>query len=66
MGKVDINGKNISKHEHANSPPCHWDLTTDGGIGYTVNDYGLVCYRFCIGKLSGSRWQCGIMGTEGT
>ena len=23
MGKVDINGRNISKHEHANSPPCH-------------------------------------------
>ena len=23
MGKVDINGKKISKHEHANSPPCH-------------------------------------------
>ena len=23
MGKVDINGKNISKHECANSPPCH-------------------------------------------
>ena len=22
VGKVDINGKDISKHEHANSPPC--------------------------------------------
>ena len=22
MGKVDINGRNITKHEHANNPPC--------------------------------------------
>ena len=33
MGKVDINGKNISKHECANSPPCQticfyiWSIT---------------------------------------
>ena len=29
MGKVDINGKNISKHEHANSPPCQHPCSSE-------------------------------------
>ena len=45
-------------------------LTTDGGIGHTVDDYGLVCQagrtRFCIGKFCRSRQWCGIMDIEGT
>ena len=47
MGKVDINGKNISKHEHANSPPCHLTLAEedhDTHICTELYDSGTICH----------------------